>query len=103
MLMLMLIALGVLTAAAAITTVFALLRARDGYEDDSGFHFGIPPPPQQPAVRPQPQWLQQLYAAFRKPVAREAIVAKSRSEPMRRSELLVTAKAERAPEPVSVR
>jgi hypothetical protein len=100
----MFIALGVLTAAAAITTVFAYLRARDGYEDETGFHYGAPPPPARPEMRPQPQWLQQLYAVFRKPIAREA-APKGRPEPMRRPERLVTAKAEPAPEaiPVSVR
>lgn len=64
MLMLSFIALGVLMAAAALVTVLALGRAKDGYEDDSGFHAGSPPPPAsvaQKAPRP-PEWMRQLHA-----------------------------------------
>lgn len=100
MLMLLFIALGVLTAAAAITTVFALLRAKDGYEDESGFHFGVPPPPR-PAARPQPEWLRQLYAVFKKPVAVE-VPAKALPEPLRRTERRVGAGNAAPPEAVPV-
>lgn len=100
MLMLLFIALGVLTAAAAITTAFAVLRAKDGYEDESGFHFGVPPRPQ-PVAQPQPEWLRQLYAVFKKRVVLEA-TPKSRSEPVRRTEILATAKAEATEEPIAV-
>lgn len=98
MLMLLFIALGVLMAAAAITTVFALFRAKDGYEDETGFHFGVQPCPPRPALRAQPEWLRHLYAVFKKPVALDA-PSKHRADPIHPG-LLAAAKSEDAAQPV---
>jgi hypothetical protein len=42
MLMNFLIILGLLSIAASAATIYAVLTAKVGYEDDSGFHFGPP-------------------------------------------------------------